>query len=195
MSSDIFPKLPYDKWKETKKTLHLFTQIVGKIKLAINPKMNHWWHVPLYISARGLTTSTMPYQGGNIEMEFDFIDHKLIVRDSGGGIKEIALQNISVAEFYASLMNLLKSYGMELNLLPVPFDPAKTGSDIPYDEDNEHSIYDSDYVSRFFKVLTLIEPVFKLFRGKFLGKCSPLHFFWHSFDLALTRFSGKAVEV
>jgi hypothetical protein len=142
-----------------------------------------------------LTTSTIPYQGGNIEMEFDFIDHKLVVRDSTGGIKEIALENISVAQFYASLMDLLKSYSIEINLLPVPFDPAKTGSDIPYAEDNQHSSYDRNYVSSFFKVLTIIEPIFKLFRGRFLGKCSPLHFFWHSFDLALTRFSGKAVQV
>ncbi len=195
MKDKAFPPLPYEQWKESKITLHLYSQIVGKIRLALNPKVNHWWHVPFYLSARGLTTSTIPYGSGNMDFEFDFVDHCLSIRFSDGARHRFGLENCSVADFYRLVMENLLSQGVSVDISLPPFDPAKTGSDISYLEDTVHASYDRDYVGRFFRILTGVEPAFKEFRGRFLGKCSPLHFFWHSFDLALSRFSGRTTPV
>lgn len=195
MKKSEYPELPYSEWRETKTTLHLMSQIVGKTKLSLNPKLNHWWNVPLYLTARGLTTSTVPYEDRNIEIYFDFISHKLIVHDSEGHEHSIGLEGISVADFYRGFFDILKSLEIKVSITPKPFDPTKTGSETPYPDDTEHASYDRTFVSHFWLSMTRIEFVFKQFRGRFLGKCSPLHFFWHSFDLAMTRFSGKAVAV
>ena len=192
---DAYPSLPYEPWKDTKTTLHLMTQIVGKVRLGISPRMNHWWHVPFYVSPRGLTTSTIPHRGESFEMEFDFIDHVLAVRGSRGVTRRVPLRGTSVAGFYEGTAAALVDVNVFPKMLARPFDPAKTGSDIPFAEDTLHTAYDAEAVERFRLALVGIERVFREFRGRFIGKCSPVHFFWHSFDLAVTRFSGRAAPV
>ncbi len=194
-TNDPFPPLPLEAWQDTKVTLHLFAQIVGKIRLTLTPKVNHWWHVPLYVSARGLTTGPMPYESRNFELVLDLIDHRLAGRVSSGETFQIPLQGQSVAGFYEEVLATLKRVGIEVKILANPFDPERVKSHEPFLTDTAHDTYDPEFAHRFWSILVPIDSIFKEFRGRFLGKCSPVHFFWHSFDLAVTRFSGRAAPV
>lgn len=182
--------MPLDAWRPTKNTLHLYCQVVGKIRLAMHPRLNHWWHVPLYVSPRGLTTRTIPFGEGNFEIEFDFCSHELRIRTSGGRVEDFALfDGLSVADFYASVMANLGKLGITPQIKPIPYEAPST---TPFPDDHENGSYDKIYVERFFKVLVAVDDIFEEFRGRFIGKSTPVHLFWHSFDLALTRFSGQA---
>ena len=191
--SEIFPPLPLAEWKATKNTLHLYLQIVGKIRLALFPRMNHWWHVTFYVSTRGLSTRPIPYGGGNFEIEFDFLEHKLRISTSDGERREFALEDgLTVAEFYGKVFENLKSLGIETKIWAVPYEaPSKT----PFAKDTENRSYDKKYVERFYRILVGVNDIFEEFRARFAGKSTPVHIFWHSFDLALTRFSGKEAAV
>lgn len=180
--------LPLNEWQDTRDTLHLWTQIVGKIRMEMTPLVNHWWNVPLYLSPRGFTTSAIPYNGGNFEIEFDFISHQLLILTGAGVIKALPLKPQTVADFYRELMSALDSLGIEVKIRAVP---DELPDPIPFAEDTEHKSYDADYANRFWRVLLPIDKVFKEFRASFIGKSSPVHFFWGSFDLAVTRFSGR----
>jgi hypothetical protein len=195
MNVETFPPLPLKEWQDTKVTLHLFTQIVGKIRLALTPRLNHWWHVPLYVSSRGLTTSAVPYGAVSFEMEFDFVDHDLAIRTSRGETRKIPLMNNTVAEFHGKVFSNLRDLEIEVDILDKPFDSSRVKSEIPFTSDTTHATYDPEYARRFWSILVPIDSIMKEFRGRFLGKCSPVHFFWHSFDLAVTRFSGKRATV
>ncbi|MFZ1701292.1 MAG: DUF5996 family protein [Pyrinomonadaceae bacterium] len=188
-----FPKMPLDAWRPTKNTLHLYLQIVGKIRLKTHPRVNHWWHVPLYVTPRGLSTRTIPYAGGSFEIEFDFKDHDLKMRTSDGRIEDFALYDgLSVADFYASVFANLAKLGITPEIKAEPYEaPSKT----PFADDRENRSYDKEYVERFHQTLVAVDDIFEEFRGRFIGKSTPVHLFWHSFDLALTRFSGKAATV
>jgi hypothetical protein len=185
---EIWPALSFPDWKETCATLHMWTQIVGKIRLVLSPWTNHSWHVTFYLTARGLTTSPIPHGFQTFEIRFDFIDHELRILKSDGGTGKVKLQPQSVADFYRTLMAALG----ELKL-PVKIDmlPNEVAEPIRFDEDKKHRAYDPEYANRFWRVLVQADRVFKLFRSQFCGKCSPVHFFWGSFDLAVTRFSGR----
>jgi hypothetical protein len=188
-SAPNFPEIPLDAWRATKNTLHLYCQIVGKIRLAMHPRLNHWWHVPLYVSPRGLTTRTIPFSGGNFEIEFDFKEHCLFIRTSHGETEDFALYDgLSVADFYSSLFANLAKLGIEPKIWAVPYEAPST---TPFAEDHENKSYDKEYVERFHQTLVAVDDILEEFRGRFLGKSTPVHMFWHSFDLALTRFSGK----
>ncbi|MFM9902984.1 MAG: DUF5996 family protein [Pyrinomonadaceae bacterium] len=185
-----FPEMPLDAWRATKNTLHLFLQIVGKIRLAVHPRVNHWWHVTLYVSPRGLTTGAIPYAGGNFEIEFDLCEHELKMRTSDGRTEDFALYDgLTVADFYASVVANLAKLGIKPDIKAVPYEAAST---TPFADDHENSSYDKEYVERFHKILVAVDDIFVEFRGRFTGKSTPVHLFWHSFDLALTRFSGKS---
>jgi hypothetical protein len=187
--ASAWPALDYAAWKDTRDTLHLWTQIPGKIRLALSPWLNHSWHVTLYVSARGLTTSPIPWRAGSFEIEFDFIDHVLWVRRSDGKFRQVMLKPMSVAEFYASVMTALRELGIDV---AIKMRPNEVADAIPFDRDATHKSYDADYANRFFRVLASTNRVLARFRTGFLGKASPVHFFWGSFDLAVTRFSGRA---
>jgi Family of unknown function (DUF5996) len=188
MSAEPWPELNYADWKDTCATLHMWTQIVGKIRLRLTPWMNHSWHVTLYLTSRGLTTSPIPHGNDTFEIRFDFIDHELRILKSDGGSRVLKLQPQSVSKFYKEVMRSLD----ELNL-PVKIDmlPNEIADPIPFDKDEKHRSYDPQYANRFWRVLVQADRVFKQFRSRFCGKCSPVHFFWGSFDLAVTRFSGR----
>ena len=183
-----WPELNFADWKDTCATLHMWTQIVGKIRLVQTPWINHSWHVTLYLTSRGLGTSPIPHGNDTFEIYFDFIDHNLLILKSDGSIKTIALKPQSVADFYKAVMSALD----ELKL-PVKIDvtPNEIADPIPFDKDDQHRSYDPEYANRFWRVLAQADRVFKNFRAGFCGKCSPVHFFWGSFDLAVTRFSGR----
>ena len=183
-----WPALSWDEWKDTATTLHMWMQIVGKTRLALTPLVNHWWNVALYVSARGLSTSPMPYREDLVELEFDFLEHRLDARTSSGRTQSIELRPQSVAAFYREYMQLLQSLGIEVRINPKPVEVA---SPIPFPEDQEHDSYDRDAVHRFWTILKSSNTIFTVFRSGFHGKSSPVHFFWGSFDLALTRFSGR----
>ncbi len=183
-----WPALPYEAWKETYETLHMWTQVVGKIRLALSPMVNHWWQAALYVTARGLTTSPIPYQGRVFEIQFDFIDHNLVVQSSDGRTRYMALYPRSVADFYQELMALLHALQIDVTINTTP---QEVPNPISCDIDTVHASYDQDYAHRFWRVLVQTDSVFKEFRGRFVGKCSPVHFWWGSFDLAVTRFSGR----
>jgi len=183
-----WPALHLAEWQETYATLHMWTQIVGKTRLALAPMENHWWQVALYVTARGLTTSTMPYKERAFAVDFDFIDHKLWVRANDGATRAVALTPRSVAEFYAEYMSVLRSLGFEVALKP---SPVEVQTAIPFAEDRQHAAYDPHAANRCWQILLQTDRVLKRFRGRFLGKASPVHFFWGSFDLAATRFSGR----
>lgn len=185
---DLWPPLPWDEWKDTASTLHMWTQIVGKTRLALTPLENHWWNVPFYVSAHGLSTSAMPYEGDLFEIEFDFVHHQLHVRVSSGAARSLALRPQSVASFYDEYTSLLRSLGIEVKIHPTP---VEISDPIPFRQDNQHASYDSEYAHRFWLILSRADVLFKNFRASFLGKASPVHFFWGSFDLAVTRFSGR----
>ena len=187
-TADSWPPLPLEAWKETYATLHMYTQIVGKVRLALAPPVNHWWHVPLYVGSRGLTTSAIPYRRGRFEILFDFLSHVVRIETSGGEARAIALVPRSVADFYAEIMAALQSLGIEVSIWRMP---VEIPNPIPFDQDRQHSSYQREFVVRFWRALVKIIPVFEEFRGRFIGKASPVHFFWGSFDLAATRFSGR----
>lgn len=193
MSSQLittaWPPLPWDEWKDTADTLHMWTQIVGKVRLALHPFRNHWWNVPLYVSARGLTTEAIPYKSMMFDVEFDFIAHQLVVRTSEGSGTVRPLRPQAVAAFYAEFMADLKSLGIEVSILEKP---VEVPNPIPFPEDFQHASYDPEYANRFWRVLLQSHAVFSRFETSFIGKASPIHFFWGSFDLAVTRFSGRA---
>jgi hypothetical protein len=186
--SNAWPALPLAEWKDTYATLHMWTQIVGKIRMALSPPVNHFWAVTLYVSSRGLTTSPIPFQGGDFEIQFDFIDHLLAIHTSGGASKSLRLFSRPVAEFYAELIEALDSLGIPVRIWPMP---CEVPDPVRFDRDNQHHSYDPEYANRFWRILVSTDSVFKQFRAAFIGKNSPIHFFWGSFDLAVTRFSGR----
>jgi len=187
-NQELLPTLPFDSWKDTQATLHMWGQIVGKVRLKLCPLVNHWWNVPFYVTARGLTTSAMPYEGGDVEVLFDFIDHKLIVETSDGSTRTLALRPQSVAEFYRSFMTALAELGVNIRIWTTP---CELPDPIPFEKDTVHKSYDAEAAHRFWRILVWVDAVLKEFRGGFIGKASPVHFFWGSFDHAVTRFSGR----
>ena len=183
-----WPTLKFAEWQDTLATLHMWTQVVGKIRLRQTPLVNHWWNVPLYVSARGLTTSTMPYEDRIFEIEFDFIDHQLLIECSDGSTTALRLRPQSVADFYAEVMAALRGLGMKIKIWTMP---VEIPNPIRFEQDHIHASYDAEYASRFWRALVRMDDVLKEFRARFIGKVSPVHFFWGSFDLAVTRFSGR----
>lgn len=187
-ANETWPALPFPEWKETCVTLHMWTQIVGKIRLALSPWTNHSWHVTLYVTARGLTTSPIPFGERVFQIDFDFVEHFLSVRTSDPAEKVIRLEPKSVATLYRELMDALGGLNIlvKINTTPNEVDPA-----IPFEQNEKNGAYDSEFANRFWRVLLQSDRLFKAFRAEFCGKCSPVHFFWGSFDLAVTRFSGR----
>ncbi|HEX6606450.1 MAG TPA: DUF5996 family protein [Chloroflexia bacterium] len=185
---EIWPALDYEAWQDTYETLHMWTQIVGKIRLALSPMVNHWWQITLYVTPRGLTTSAIPYGPRTFEILFDFLNHNLGVYTSDGATRYMALYPRSVADFYRELMAILSTLGINVQINPTP---QEVPNPIACNIDTVHAAYDAEYANRFWRILVQTDSVFKEFRGRFLGKCSPVHFFWGSFDLAVTRFSGR----
>jgi hypothetical protein len=185
---DAWPPLPLGEWADTYATLHMWTQIVGKVRLALAPHVNHWWQVVFYVTARGLTTSPMPYRDGSVEIVFDFIEHTLTIETSDGRRETIALAPQSVAAFYGRFIEALRRLRIDVRIWPVP---VEVPSPIRFDRDEEHASYDAEAVSRWFRATAAADAVLKEFRARFIGKCSPVHFFWGGFDLAVTRFNGR----
>ncbi len=188
-SQDQWPALPLDAWADTYATLHRWTQIVGKIRLSQTPWINHSWHVTLYITSRGLTTSPIPYGPRTFEISFDFLEHKLLIQPSDGDVEILALRPQTVAEFYHELLSKLDQMGLGVS---IHGSPNELEDATPFAEDMSHGSYDPAYAAKFWRVLVQTERVFREFRARFIGKCSPIHFFWGAFDLAVTRFSGRS---
>lgn len=188
MTSHDWPELRLEEWRDTYATLHMWTQIVGKIRLALAPLVNHWWNVPLYVSGRGLTTSAMPYKDSALEIEFDFIDHRLSFRQSDGSLSGFALKPMSVAAFYDEVMRTLREIGVDTQIWPVA---VEVENPIPFKDDHDRKSYDREYAHRHWQALVRMGSVFEEFRAGFIGKSSPVHFFWGGFDMAVTRFSGR----
>lgn len=186
--AEAWPNLPFGEWQDTCSTLHLWTQVVGKIRLAQAPMMNHWWQVPLYVTCRGLTTSPIPYGTRIFQIDFDFIDHRLAIRTGDGAIEAFPLQPCTVAEFYTEVMGRLRSLGLEVRIWTMPVEIAEP---IPFDHDRTHGAYAPESAHRFWRILVQADRILAAFRARFVGKASPVHFFWGSFDLAVTRFSGR----
>jgi hypothetical protein len=182
------PELPLSDWRATKDTLHRMAQIVGKIRLASTPHRNHWWHVTLYVTPRGLTTGAMPGQAGTFEIELDFLSHELAIRTSRNERGAFSLQRLSVAEFYRQVMDALGAFGIEPKIRATPFDLAPA---TPFASDLDHATYDPDAVERYFEILRFSDQALQEFAGRFTGKQSPPHLFWHTFDLAMARYSGR----
>ena len=189
---DLLPPLPLDSWKDTLATLHMWTQVVGKVRLKLCPLVNHFWNVPFYVTARGVTTSAMPYQHGTIqrtlEVRFDFIAHQLLLETSEGRVISLALKPQSVADFYKKFMAALADLGVTVKIWTRP---CEIPEPIPFEKDEVHAAYDPEAGHKFWRILTWVDQVLKEFRAGFLGKVSPVHFFWGSFDHAVTRFSGR----
>lgn len=185
---EIWPELPLNEWEPTYATLHMWFQIIGKVRLKLCPLVNHWWETALYVTPRGLTTSIMPHGPDSFEIKFDFIDHVLKIEKSDGQIRIMALQPKSVAAFYQEFMELMGSLDLQVE---IDINPKEVPNPIPFNEDNTHYSYDRDYAERFWRILLQVEKVFEKFRSKFIGKVSPIHFFWGSFDFCVTRFSGR----
>ncbi len=186
------PPLPFADWADSKDTLHRFCQIVGKIRMAAHPKLNHWWHVTLYPGPRGLTTRMIPYGGRSFELAFDFHDHTIALICSSGRTKAVEIAGLSVAAFYDAVFGLLADFGYDIAIRPVPYDlPDKT----PFPEDTRPRAYDRAAIHDFWRALAQVAQVFETYRGGFVGKQTPVHFYWHSFDLAVTRFSGRAAQM
>jgi hypothetical protein len=183
-----WPALPLSSWKDTRATLHMCTQIVGKVRLALTPKVNHWWNVPLYVTSRGLSTSQMPYAGRAFELRFDFLDHQLVLQSSDGVHKTLPLAPRSVADFYQQFMDMLRSARLDVKIWKMP---VEIPDPIPFDRDQVHASYDPAAAQKFWRILVSVQQVLEEFRARFIGKSSPVHFFWGSFDLAVTRFSGR----
>jgi hypothetical protein len=187
-TADAWPALPFESWRDTCANLQLRTQIVGKIRLALTPWLNHSWHVTLYPAANGLTTSAIPYEARTFRMDFDFIEHRLLIESSDGRSAALALKDQSIADFYAAVMSTLE--GMDIRVR-IHATPNEVANPIPFANDREHHAYDPQAVRRFWDALSRIAVVLQKFRTGFIGKASPVHFFWGSFDLAVTRFSGR----
>lgn len=185
---ECWPALPLESWKDTYATLHMWTQIVGKVRMEFTPLVNHWWNVPFYVSARGLTTSRIPYGERSFELWFDFLEHQLVLETSDGVVKQLPLAPRSVADFYENFMSMLRSVGIEVKIWRMP---VEIPDPIAFDQDRVHASYDRKSVEKFWRILLSVDSVFQQFRSGFIGKCSPVHFFWGSFDLAVTRFSGR----
>lgn len=183
-----WPALPLDAWRDTYATLHMWTQIVGKIRLALTPLINHWWNATLYVNSRGLTTSAIHYGQGIFEMQFDFLEHRIAVQTNRGATKLVELKPRSVADFYGEVMGALQALGIEVK---IHTRPNEVSDPIPFEKDRVHASYDPDFAARFWRILVSVERVFQDFRARFIGKCSPVHFFWGSFDFCVTRFSGR----
>ncbi len=188
IASSPWPSLPLADWQDTYTTLHLWTQIVGKIRLALAPNLNHWWQSTLYVTPRGLTTAAIPYETRTFQISFDFLDQQLQIDTSDGITKRIALAPRSVADFYRTVMETLKEMDIEVRIWTMPQEVADS---IPFDQDEQHGAYDAEYAQRFWRILVQADRIMTLFRSRFLGKSSPVHFFWGSCDLAVTRFSGR----
>src|SRR5579859_556421 len=186
--AENWPALPFEAWRDTRDTLHMWTQIVGKVRMELSPLVNHWWHVTLYVTPRGLTTSTIPYHNGAFAINFDFIDHHLSILTSDGTSKALPLIPRSVAAFYREFMACLHALGIEVTINTLP---SEVQNPIRCDEDELHASYDPVYANRFWRILAQTDTVLQRYRSPFLGKSSPIHFFWGSFDLALTFFSGR----
>lgn len=191
-TANVWPELPLAEWEDTYKTLHMWTQIVGKIRLKLTPPMNHWWNVTLYVTPNGLTTSTMSYNGLYFQMDFDFISHLLIIKTTDGSSKTITLRPCSIAEFYQETMASLESLGIPINIWTTP---CEVPDPIPFEQDREHAAYDPEYANRFWRILVETNRMLTHFRSRFIGKVSPVHFFWGAFDLAVTRFSGRTAPM
>ncbi len=189
-AEEAWPALPLAEWRDTKDTLHLWLQMVGKARLALEPMVNHWWQAALYVDARGLTTSAMPRGDGqgSLALAFDFVDHVLRAQTSEGGTREIALRPRSVADFHRELLATLDALGVDVRITPRPVELPEA---VPFQRDERHASYDPEAARRCWRVLAQADRVLRAFRGRFVGKCSPVHFFWGSFDLACTRFSGR----
>jgi hypothetical protein len=187
-STDLWPPLPLAAWQDTYETLHLWTQIIGKIRVALAPKINHWWHSTLYVTPRGLTTATIPDGTRSFQITFDFLRHQLLIETSDGMMRTIALAPCSVAAFYQAVMSTLRDMGIEVQIWTMPQEVADP---IPFEQDEQHAAYDPDCVQRFWQILMQADRLLTVFRARYAGKCSPVHFFWGSFDLAVTRFSGR----
>ncbi len=186
--SDAWPPLPLAAWQDTYATLHLWTQIVGKVRLTLSPPVNHWWHVTLYVTPRGLTTSPIPYGTRTFDVSFDFIDHTLRIQTSDGARTALGLFPRSVADFYRQFMGALHALNIDVTINPLP---QEVPNPIRFGEDHVHASYDAEYAQRFWRILVQADRVLAQFRSRFIGKCSPVHFFWGSCDLAVTRFSGR----
>jgi hypothetical protein len=187
-TTNPWPALPLSEWKDTYETLHMWTQIVGKIRLTLSPLVNHWWNTTLYVTPRGLTTSTMTYKGRYFQIDFDFIDHLLLIQTAEGSTKTIALRPRSVADFYQETMAVLESLGMPVTIWTTP---VEVQDRTPFEMDQKHASYDPEYAQRVWRILAEASRVLTEFRCRFIGKVSPVHFFWGAFDLAVTRFSGR----
>ncbi len=183
-----WPDLPLAEWSSTCDTLQLWTQIVGKVRIALTPLVNHWWNATLHVTSRGLAAPAMPYRGRTVDIVFDFIAHRLIIETGDGGVETIALEPMAVADFYAAFMAALRGLGIDVHIWTMP---GEIENAIPFEMDRTHAQYDPAYVQRFHRALLQINRVMAEFRARFLGKASPVHFFWGSFDLAVTRFSGR----
>jgi Family of unknown function (DUF5996) len=189
VNSELWPALPYSEWQATYATLHMWSQIVGKIALALAPPMNHSWAVTLHVTARGLATRNLPHGARSFSMEFDFIGHQLVIRTTDGDLRALPLRSRPVAEFYREVMDALRSMALPVTIWSMP---VEIPSPIRFEDDAIHHTYDPEYANRFWRILVQVERVFTVCRCQFIGKCSPVHFFWGSFDLAVSRFSGKA---
>ena len=187
--SPAWPSLPLEEWRDTYATLHMWTQVIGKIRLAQAPLINHWWEVPLYVTCRGLTTSPVPHGTRTFQIDFDFTDHRLIIQTSDGAVESLPLQPMSVATFYAGVMGRMQALGLPVRIWTMPVEVANP---VPFETDQQHASYVPEQAHRFWGVLVQADRVFTAFRARFIGKVSPVHFFWGSFDLAVTRFSGRA---
>ena len=185
---ECWPALPLASWKDTCATLHMWTQIVGKIRLRLTPLVNHWWNVPLYVTARGLTTSRIPYRNRAFELRFDFLGHQLVLETSDGIVKSLPLEPRSVADFCHDCLAMLRSADIEVSIWKMP---VEVPDPIAFDQDRVHTAYDAERAETFWRILLTVDAVFQQFRSEFIGKVSPVHFFWGSFDLAVTRFSGR----
>lgn len=189
VAHEAWPALPLDAWEDTRDTLHMWTQVVGKVRMALTPRVNHWWNTPLYVNPRGLTTGSIPYGTRTFQIDFDFVDHRLRVLDSLGGARMLALRPMTVARFYEDVMDLLRSMDIQVSIWTTPVEVLNP---IPFERDTQHAAYDAEYAQRFWRAMLQADRVLNAFRCGFIGKCSPVHFFWGSFDLAVTRFSGRA---
>jgi hypothetical protein len=187
-TSNLWPELPLAEWKETYETLHMWTQIVGKIRLTLTPLQNHWWNCTLYLTPRGLTTSAIPYKGRHFRIDFDFIAHLLVIETADGSTKTIALRPSSIADFYQETMSALTSLGIPVTIWTTP---VEVQDRTPFEKDQKHAAYDPEHAHRLWRILVQASRVLSEFRSRFTGKVSPVHFFWGAFDLAVTRFSGR----
>jgi uncharacterized protein DUF5996 len=183
-----WPDLPLAAWSDTCETLHRWTQIVGKVRLALTPLVNHWWNVTLYLTSRGLTTSSIPYGGRSFDIVFDFIDHRLRIETNDGHVETLPLRPMSVRDFYFEIMSRLHRLGIDVRIWTMPVEIENA---VPFQQDQTHAQYDPAYARRFWLALLQADRVMNAFRTRFIGKASPVHFFWGSFDLAVTRFSGR----